>query len=77
METVFLDLRNFDAERAQIRRLEKNLSKSPEYIGKKGRVLFFRLTPEMKVYFYKTIIKGLLGLGYKCEICYMTEKELT
>lgn len=77
METIFLDLRNFDAGRAQLRRLEKNLSKSPEYIGRKGRVLFFRLNQEMKIHFFKSIIKGILGLGYKCEVCYMSEEELT
>lgn len=76
METVFLDLRNFDAERAQMRRLVKNLSKCPEYIGKKGRVLFFKLNPEMKRHFFQSILRALIGLGYKCEVCYMTEKEL-
>lgn len=75
-EVIYLDLRNFQADRSKIRRLEKNLKTSSQYVGKSGRVFFFKMDAYTKQLFYSSIRKAIIELGYKTEICYQTEKEL-
>lgn len=76
-EKIFLDLRKFDVERAAIRRLEKRLASSPEYTGKKGRVLFFKMDHYTKLHFFEMITKGLRNIGYKSIVCYESMGNLT
>ena len=73
---IFLDLRNFDADRTTIRRLVKQLQKSPEFEKASGRVLFFKFDPLGLAYFYEAIDKALRALNYKSEIVEAFESEL-
>ena len=76
MTRTFLDLRNFDTDRSTLRRLVKQLRKSPEFEKASGRVLFFKFRPEAVPYFYEAIRKGLKALEYKTEIVEVSENEL-
>ena len=73
---IFLDLRNFDSDRTTIRRLVKQLQKSPEFEKASGRVLFFKFDPVGVAYFYEAIGNALKALNYKSEIIELNENEL-
>ena len=76
MET-FLDLRNYDASRDELRRLEKQLKKSPQFSRKVGRVLFFRFGNEIdKMTFYASITRALSMTGYSWIITEEYEHKL-
>jgi hypothetical protein len=64
----YLDIRNFDADRASIRRLEKNLLGLSQFVGKKGRVFFFCLNDMEKINMIGSIIPAIRGLGYECSV---------
>ena len=76
MIRTFLDLRNFDTDRSTLRRLVKQLRKSPEFEKASGRVLFFKFDPDSIPYFYYAMQKGLREHNYKTEIVEVSENEL-
>jgi len=77
MPKVFLDLRNYDADRATLRRLEKQMKASPEFHSKSGRVFFFRFATELgKVQFFAAITHALTATGYRYIVTSDTEENL-
>jgi len=76
-ELIFLDLKEFKTDRANLRRLEKKISNMKEFSGRKGKVFFFNLNLIQKENFFITVTKALYTLGYKTKVCYQSIEELT
>lgn len=74
---IFLDLNNFDADRTELRRLEKRLKSSPEFLYRKGKVYFFNV-PDLiqRINFFNSITSALQKIGYKSVVLWEYEKNL-
>ena len=74
---VFLDLKNFQAERAQLRRLEKSLADTNGYLYKKGRVYFFDIPDYIqRANFFTAVMDAIRKTGHACTIAYEKEENL-
>ncbi|WP_114752313.1 hypothetical protein [Pleomorphovibrio marinus] len=62
-ETIYLDLTEMKVSRPQLRRLEKNLQTSSEFVKKKGKVFFFSVDPFTKAVFFQAVGQALENLG--------------
>jgi hypothetical protein len=61
---AFLDLRESDKTRNELRAMEKNIRTNKHYLGKDGRVYFFKFDSEgQKHGFFMTIMKGIHDAG--------------
>jgi hypothetical protein len=74
MVRTFLDLSAASYSRPHLRRMEKELAKTPSYLGKIERVFFFQFkTPKECFEFQKAMILGAQKSGDKTEIAYMDD----
>jgi hypothetical protein len=67
---AFLDLRESDKPRADLRTMEKKIKSNRHYLGKDGRVFFFKFdTQTDKHNFFMTIMKGIHKAGDRAVLC--------
>lgn len=65
----FLDLTHYEASRADLRRLEKQLKGIAGYLYKQGRVFHFRFRTELdRLQFIASITRALTMTGYRYKV---------